>query len=289
MLKMTGFDVLFAAAGNLYLLLALGGICVALWGGKTWVRKLTYASLVLALFVAPIAPEIYRTIEYRGKLAKGQALFEERCKTAGEKIYRTADGVAGVLLLKQRPKTINLSDQYRLDDPFGSDCHGDECIVELLQATTGNERNPALSERLSSGFSYVDVIDSVDGQRYRYQGVIAADTAHRLSLQRTVTTAPPPFFGITWDDISTREDRDYWIAGGVLKVVDIKSGEVIGERRGYMMDKGQGNQDGGRSPWAFAYDNACPKLPTVADGRAFRGGHSRKFIFSALKAQEGKQ
>lgn len=59
---MTGFDFLFAAAGNLYLLLALVGICAAFWMGKTWARKLTCAALVLALSIAPIAPEIYRTV-----------------------------------------------------------------------------------------------------------------------------------------------------------------------------------------------------------------------------------
>lgn len=189
---------------------------------------------------------------------------------------------------KMRPKEINLSDQYRLDDPFGSDCHGEECITDLLRVTNGSEHNLELAARLKNGFSYVDVIDPTDGQRYRYRAVIGADTSHRLTLNRITSNAQPAPFSITWDDISTREDRDNWIAGGVLKVIDKKSGEIIGERRGYMMDQGQGNQDGGRSPWAFAYNNACPKLPTVSDGRAIRVGHSRKFILSILQSQEGK-
>jgi hypothetical protein len=32
----------------------------------------------------------------------------------------------------------------------------------------------------------------------------------------------------------------------------------MAERIGYMMDRGQGNRSGGRSPWLFAADNACP-------------------------------
>jgi hypothetical protein len=102
MLKMAGLDVLFAAMGGLYFLLALVGICFALWIGKTWTRKLVYAVIVLALFISPVAPEMYRAIEYRGKFAAAQALFEERCKTAGERIYKTVDGVEGVLLLNIR-------------------------------------------------------------------------------------------------------------------------------------------------------------------------------------------
>ena len=39
MLKLTGLDVVFAAAGNLYLLLALAGVCLALWNGTTWPRS----------------------------------------------------------------------------------------------------------------------------------------------------------------------------------------------------------------------------------------------------------
>lgn len=286
---------LLQATGIAFIVLSLIGVGLALWLPRKWWGKLLAViavGLVIAIPVRQVRREKQQEIvavdDYKERFAKAKALFDERCKTAGEKIYRTAENVDGVLLLKQRSNEINLSDQYRLDDPFGSDCHGDECIVDLLRATSGNERNPELSARLRNGFSFVDVIDSDDGHRYRYRGVIAVDTPHRLSLQRTVTNTPPPFFGITWDDISTREDRDYWIAGGVLKIVDIKAGEVIGERRGYMMDNGQGNQDGERSPWAFAYDNACPKLPTVTDGRAIRIGHSRKFVLSILKSQEGK-
>ena len=70
MLKMTGFDVLLATAGNLYLLLALAGICFALWIGKTWARKLMYAAAVLARLIAPVAPEIHRAIEYRNNNLK---------------------------------------------------------------------------------------------------------------------------------------------------------------------------------------------------------------------------
>jgi hypothetical protein len=43
-----------------------------------------------------------------------------------------------------------------------------------------------------------------------------------------------------------------------LKVVDLQTKEVIAERIGYMMDVGQGNTSGGRSPWLFAADHACP-------------------------------
>ena len=286
---------LLAAVGWGYAALVAVTLVLVLWLVKGRIAKTIVACIVLGLAsILPIKSyqcylqEKEQAEAFKARYAKAKAMFDERCKTAGEKIYRTVEGVEGVLLDKIRPKEINLSDQYRLDDPFGSDCHGEECIADLLRVTTGSEHNRELAARLENGFSFVDVVDPADGQGYRYRAVIEAGTSHRLTLNRITSNAQPTPFSITWDDISTHEDRDNWIAGGVLKVIDKKSGEIMGERRGYMMDKGQGNQDGGRSPWAYAYDNACPKLPTVSDGRAIRVGHSRKFVLSILKSQERK-
>lgn len=63
-----------------------------------------------------------------------------------------------------------------------------------------------------------------------------------------------------FDDISTREERSNWIAGSSLKVVDLDREKVIAERVGYMIDWAQGSRAGGRSPWLFAADNACPEF-----------------------------
>jgi hypothetical protein len=100
---------------------------------------------------------------------------------------------------------------------------------------------------------------------------------------RLVPATTKARYGLTWDDVSTKQDRDFWIAGGELRIIDLETNQIIAERRGYMMDPAQGNQIGGRSPWAFAYDNACPSLPKVTDGRAIRVGHTKKFVLTAVK------
>ncbi|MBL0209276.1 MAG: hypothetical protein IPP84_15475 [Propionivibrio sp.] len=79
-------------------------------------------------------------------------------------------------------------------------------------------------------------------------------------LDEVPAPGPAPRYGVTYDDISTREERDYWIAGSSLKVIDLKTNEVMAERIGYMMDRGQGNTSGGRAPWLLAADHACPRL-----------------------------
>jgi hypothetical protein len=60
-------------------------------------------------------------------------------------------------------------------------------------------------------------------------------------------------YGYTWDDLSTREDRQYWVAKSRLQIVDLKTKEVIAERIGYVIEEGFGSKGeaSGRMPWMF--------------------------------------
>lgn len=297
MLKFTGFDVLFAAAGNLYLLLALTGVCLALWKGKTWQTKLLMTVLILVMFLAPIAPEIYRQVEYRSRLATAKAMFAERCKTAGEKIRKTVDGVEGVYLMKVR-STTNLNNQFELDDPYGHDSTGDQYLLNFLQGFY-HQRNdaPVAGSPPRTGYHYIEAQDPIDGKRYRYTGRIEqpslankhySEDYKRFVLDKAPTTGDSPRYGVTYDDISTHEDREYWIAGSSLKVVDLQTNEVIAERVGYMVDWAQGSAAGQRSPWLFAADNACPGFQwnpnvPVRNGSGEQAGQTLVFVEKILK------
>jgi hypothetical protein len=114
--------------------------------------------------------------------------------------------------------------------------------------------------------------------------------SHRLMyvLDRVPAPGPAPRYGVTYDDISTREDREYWIAGGSLKVIDLETHEVIAERVGYMMDRGQGNTSGERSPWLLAASHACPSFPVAPGGQPFKAYQSRDFVEKVLHIKQGK-
>jgi hypothetical protein len=86
---------------------------------------------------------------------------------------------------------------------------------------------------------------------------------------------------VTYDDISTREEREYWIAGSSLKVIDLHANEIIAERVGYMVDWAQGSRVGGRAPWLLATQQACPKFP----GRhsVAQLGQTKEFVEKVLK------
>lgn len=207
----------------------------------------------------------------RARLQKAEAMFAERCKTAGEKIYRTVKDVEGIYLLKLRPDDINYGNQFQMDDPYGRDLSGDGYIVSFLRASfQANTRGtPAPGSPPRVGYDYVEAIDAADGKRYRYTGRIEEPWQHdknylqgytRFVVDKAPAPGAPPRYGVTYDDISTRKEREYWIAGSSLRVIDLETNEVIAERIGYMMDRAQGNGSGGRSPWLMAADNACPSF-----------------------------
>lgn len=247
---------------------------------------------------APPRPPTSVEASARQKIA--MAMFAERCQKAGEFIRRTVEDVDGIVLLKIRPPGTNYGDQFALTDPFGHDFGGDTYIRSFLrghyqQGLTGGPSPNAPPAVM--GYEYVDLVDPADGIRYRYTGHIEepwqtnksySKGYTRFVAQRVPAVTQAPRYGVTYDDISTREEREYWIAGSSLTVVDLSTGEVIAERIGYTVDRSQGSQAGSRSPWLWALDNACPSLlesPGKASGPAFSAATYRtaRFVEKVLK------
>lgn len=211
------------------------------------------------------------------------AMFQERCKKAGEKIHRTVENVEGIHLLKLRPSDINYEDQFKLDDPYGRDMGGNGYVESFLRGSYQAGKRELIRPAGSPprvGYLYVEAQDPKDGRRYRYTGGVRAvrkkdvtapgvqfelrrDPNYDLNiyefvLDKNPAAAPAPRYGVTYDDISTHEEREYWIAGSSLRVIDLQANEVIAERIGYMVDWAQGSKAGGRSPWLLAANQACP-------------------------------
>lgn len=318
-LDLTPFGPLLGGLGFAYWLLALGLVGLALWWPKRWPLKLTSAALLAAAFTAPMLRHVGTKNQQQDKaqarLAEAMALFAERCKTAGEKIHRTVDDVDGVVWMKWREKTSNAdnyADQWKLNDPYGQDCGLEGCIAQLLRATAGvGPPARATAELPLQGYRFVETMDPRDGNRYRYIAALkpVAQTPHEIFVRHVEATGygarpdgkylalerrPIERFnarnGILWDDISTRGDREHWIAGGSLKVIDLLTNEVLAERVGYMIDRGQGSQAGFRSPWVFAVQNACPEFPhEPTDSRRGRTGNEMSdFVRRVLKPGKGE-
>lgn len=245
-------------------------------------HKIVAVTLVACGFLTPIVIAFVDGYLHEHQaninLERAEALFAERCKSAGERIVRTDKDVEGILLMKIRPENYGGTGQYTLTDPYGRDLGGDAYIRSFLRGA----RTPASDAPYGFGYRFVDAIDPVDGLRYRYTGSIRVvgrkderapnvraaltdDPSHDLNIygfgfDRVLADGDSPRYGITYDDISTKDDRDHWIAGSSLKIIDLQSGEIIAERIGYMMDPGQGESGGGRQPWLLAADRACPSF-----------------------------
>jgi len=311
-IDLTPFGGLVRGIGFLYWAVALGAAGLALWLPKRWIVKVPLAALVLAGLIYPIATRVNERKQAQSvaqtKLDQAMALFAERCKSAGEKITRTVENVEGVVWMKWRGNELNRDDQFKLDDPYGQDCWGEGCLIDLVRVTRGLQLNPEGAKQHRGIYGFVETIDPKDGRWYRYVGAMKltpawtkegvekgiretgrgpSPSSYLVSFEREPIDKPSSRYGITWDDISTREDREQWIAGGSLKIVDFQTNEVIAERVGYMIDRGQGSKAGGASPWGFASDTACPAKVDDA-GKRTQIGFAARFLNKVLKTSKGE-
>jgi hypothetical protein len=206
--------------------------------------------------------------------------------------------VEGIFLLKVRPKNTDLdfAKQFEMNDPYGKDLTEDAYISSFLHEfyVLGNCKGASCPSK-PYGYRYVVAIDTKDGIQYRYTGRIEEPWQYdksylkgymRFAMDRTLSSEPAPRYGITYDDISTHEEREYWIAGSSLRVIDLQTNEVIGERIGYMMDWAQGSRAGARSPWLFAADTSCPSFGT-SHGSGAQRHQTYLFTEKVLKPRQG--
>ena len=230
----------------------------------------------------------YQTIEYRNRYAETKALFDKRCATAGERISTTVKNVEGIFLLRPRPRNVNRSDQYELDDPYGNDFQGDSYIISFFM---GREPAGRFSQQHTRGaYKFVETRDAETNRirRWTPKLVPVIRDEVEIKLASEIVDSGLAEYGVTWSDLSTKEDRDHWIAGSSLQVVDLKTNKVIAERIGYMFDAGLGAKAGGRAPWFFAPYNACPEFKKSESGHPVKSSRSRDFVLRVLSPVNGE-
>lgn len=215
----------------------------------------------LALAYNPLNRE-----EYLAKIKEAKTLYEDRCKNvAGIRIYKTVPDVEGVLLMKIRPNRTDkeLADPNWPGAAFGGELYGDSYIRTFLgYEYRGADKNAVMStvrgyintdkrpEGLP-GYRWVEVIDPKDGQRYRYvleykevthtsSPLIGGDGKSFTVKENVLTKTPspsktPPRYAVTFVDHVIPEERALWVASSTVKVLDLKTDEVLGEMTRYSM------------------------------------------------------
>ena len=240
--------------------------------GKILSGSLT-AAVILILFVwiipkqfGPSKEEIQAQEEWDRKYKEAEAVFNEQCKTAGEKIYRTVDNVEGIMLLKVPPKsTVSVDTKTR--DPMWDNAalqvsEGKEFIGDFLGLYGGKYYN------------YVDVLQPNQSDIIRYTG-------HHSPLKQSLNPRHPARYAVTFENNVDPKLRRHWVAGATIRIIDRQTDEVIAEKTTYAFEKGLGGTGGARMPWKFAI--LCNKE------RLTSSDPLSDFVLSILKPYQPRQ
>lgn len=205
------------------------------------------------------------------------AHFRKRCQSAHITYYKSVPVQDGVFIMKPGTKAYSrqLKDQFWMGDPYDlPDDPESEARGLLYRKKTMPAGNP-WGER--GGFDFVEAPHPTLTDKYvRYSvkwsvngtkwGEPIPDFDRTRSSPDTVSTRLSRY-GYTWDDISTKEDRHYWVAGGRMRVVDLETGEVVAERVGYVIERyfGATGPTFNQTPWSNTRGHkgtTCPELRT---------------------------
>lgn len=308
---------LFRLVGAFFWLLVLGALAAAVLVPRSLAGKVVAAAVVVGLFVAYPGRWAWERKQandaFRAQRAKALAHYAERCKGAGEFIYRTVEGVEGLFVGEIPVYSARDLKDANAPNIYNRDQDGDYYIRSFLMGRNadgvgvkGGHIDPANPLRAAQGgpvpeaivrpgYRWVEGIDPKDGRRYRYTGgfelLSGATTAVELKVKPHHPDGPPPRYAIERIDLSTSEDRALWVAGGALRVIDQHTGEVLAERIGYMVDPGQGSTAGATSPWLVAVRHACPPFPVDGDFTGSRTPYyqTRLFVEKVLKIKADEQ
>ena len=282
-----GADLLRGIGLVLWGILALA-LLVALFKPKTITGKVLSSLLVLGIFFGPMVPGAIAAHEYRQKYEKAKALFDERCKTAGEKIYKTVENVNGVLLVNTRGNlhSGNTTDRDWEGAGFPGESSDKQYIIEFLYwHTTKGDLEGSLHETRGDlkGYSFVEAKDNENLFRYTLRDPSdfgpPSDPIAGFAFKKAIQT-PAARYIVSYENIPDPEGRANWIAGGRVKVIDQKTDEILGEFTRYSFETGFGNTGGERSPWAFARQCLAPSYSR-------EGGHIRRFVEQVIKPSQG--
>ena len=208
--------------------------------------------------------------ERKEKYEQAKAVFDEQCKKAGEKIYRTVDNVDGVMLLKVRGEEeheINKDRWSLLADPMWSHA-----------AIANREHGNYIKNFLGfdeKKYSFVDVLEKDNSiSRYRYSKV----KEERDEVIKNPND--PARYAVTYENNIDPELRKHWVAGITIKIIDRQTNELLAEKTIFSFEPGLGSRATARYPWENAVH--CPELKSRLEDH----NPTRAFAFQVLKLSQ---
>ena len=271
--------LLFIAAWGIIILT----IVILIWlfrkmrGLPLWVRLIPTA-LVLSFFVLPAIWEDYKEhldeekdwAEYR----EYRAVFDERCKNAGETIYQTVQDVEGITLLKVWGDSPNdnahtkMTKQWEfagLPNEMAKEEYikeflywwvtsniDDEVFVSTYHPLTDKKRMDEYKKTRSvnMGYSFVDVLQH-NGNYLRYR---LTDDEWQMNKEAINKTAR---YAVTFDNPIIQEDRNRWIATTIVTILDTETNTILAKKQWYAFEETRGQRYLEPTRWLGAI--VCPK------------------------------
>ena len=102
-----------------------------------------------------------------------------------------------------------------------------------------------------------------------------------FKLKKELAPDPAPRYAVTYEDSLDPKERQYWIAGSTVKVIDTHTNTVMGEFTRYVYDYSLGFSDSGFYPWEQA-DRKGLRCPEDLGSKP-KGTRTRYFVDLVLK------
>ena len=232
---------------------------------KTPRKNRFWAGLLIAVAVpysciSPLVRELKRDqqkaaekeAEWRKRYEPAKARFDQLCQNAGEKIYRTADNVDGILLLKVRgddekyqdsfynPRKDQMWEDAAVESEFDREAYIEEF---LLPYTSSFPR-----------YIYADVLQK-NGLVIRYS---RQREDQNWVMEQQPTPHPRARYAVTYENDISWENRKHWIAGTTIKIIDTKTNELMAEKTMYAFVPELGYSKFEQNPNPWGRGMRCP-------------------------------
>ena len=193
-----------------------------------------------------------KVAEWRKRYEPAKARFDQLCQNAGEKIYRTADNVDGILLLKvrgddekyQSNRYNPLKDQMWEDAAVASEFDREAYIEEFLLPYTSSFPR----------YIYADVLQK-NGLVIRYS---RQREDQNWVMEQQPTPHPRARYAVTYENDISWENRKHWIAGTTIKIIDTKTNELMAEKTMYAFVPELGYSKFEQNPNPWGRGMRCP-------------------------------
>ena len=267
MLELTGIAPFFELVSWAYWV--LGGFFV--WFAWRAIadrrRRIVVVSAIAIAFSILPALSWWHTHERKAYAAAARAYYEQLCvEKAGIKIYRKVSGVKSVVVLKPLPPSTDEDNfnQYWYGDPYSGPAS--EFRQRATYSSLVSKDAPNGDKAVGDAFEAIEV--KAGGEMKGagpYFRIFHVRGARDVSVEPLLQ--PISRFGVEWEDISTSEDRRYWVAGSRLRVFDLVDRSVVAERIGFLIEGGLGSRAGGRRPWLTGHKptTTCPIAHDFSD------------------------